>query len=102
MLVDWTDSWVKRGVKEPDGYIGWPKQDGASTRCVPDLYTDNLLGDAMALRPVALMAETVLKTPALKEKYGQKAEGIVTAYEHGLVFAKEDIDRLVATNRDLM
>jgi len=29
-------------------------------------------------------------------------EGIVTAFEHGLVFTKEDIDRLIATNRDFM
>ena len=24
-LADWADSWIKRGVKEPDGFIGWPK-----------------------------------------------------------------------------
>jgi len=29
-------------------------------------------------------------------------ESIVTAFEHGLVFTKEDIDRLIATNRDFM
>ena len=29
-------------------------------------------------------------------------EGIVTAYEHGLVFGKEDLERLIATNRDFM
>ena len=34
--------------------------------------------------------------------YGIDAEGIVTAYEHGLVFTKEDIARLIATNRDFM
>ena len=34
--------------------------------------------------------------------YGIDVEGIVTAYEHGLVFTKEDIDRLIATNRDFM
>jgi len=28
--------------------------------------------------------------------------GIVAAYEHGLVFTKEDLDRLIATNRDFM
>ena len=26
-LIDWTDSVIKRGVKEPDGYIGWPKDE---------------------------------------------------------------------------
>ena len=25
-LIDWTDAWLKRGVKEPDGRIGWPKK----------------------------------------------------------------------------
>jgi len=50
LLVDWADAWIKRGVKEPDGYIGWPKADGASTSAMPSLYTDNLLGEAMAER----------------------------------------------------
>ena len=26
-LIDWADSVIKRGVKEPDGYIGWPKEE---------------------------------------------------------------------------
>jgi hypothetical protein len=29
-------------------------------------------------------------------------EGIATACEQGLVFGKEDLDRLIATNRDFM
>ena len=37
-------------------------------------YTDNELGDAMFLRPMVLMAGEIIKTPALKEKYGAKAE----------------------------
>lgn len=72
-LIDWTDSCIKRGIKEPDGYIGWPKADGASTAVVPGLYTDNILGEAMMLRPAVLMAGTILKTPSLKAKYGSKA-----------------------------
>ena len=28
-LIDWADSVIKRGVKEPDGYIGWPKGGAA-------------------------------------------------------------------------
>lgn len=74
MLIDWADSWIRRRVKEPDGYIGWPKANGASTHAVPSLFTDNLLGEAMGLRPLVLMAETILKTPVLKEKHGRKAE----------------------------
>ena len=73
LLVDWADSWIRRGVMEPDGCIGWPKAAGASTQSVPDFYTDNMLGDAMGLRPVVLMADAILKNPALKAKYGQKA-----------------------------
>ncbi|HZP82350.1 MAG TPA: hypothetical protein VFB21_11985 [Chthonomonadaceae bacterium] len=72
-LIDWSDAWIKRGIKEPDGYIGWPKDDGASASAVPGLYTDNLLGEAMGLRPAVLMADTILKAPALKAKYGEKA-----------------------------
>jgi hypothetical protein len=34
--------------------------------------------------------------------YGIDVEGIVTAYEHGLVFTRDDINRLIATNRDFM
>jgi hypothetical protein len=34
--------------------------------------------------------------------YGIDVEGIVAGFEHGLVFNKSDIDRLIATNRDFM
>jgi hypothetical protein len=34
--------------------------------------------------------------------YGIDVEGMVSAYEHGLVFTREDLDRLIATNRDFM
>jgi hypothetical protein len=30
-LIDWTDFWSKRGVKEPDGHVGWPKPKAAGT-----------------------------------------------------------------------
>ena len=72
MLVDWTDSWVRRGVTEPDGYVGWPKT-GTGDIYSKNLYTDSLLGEAMGLRPVVLMAGEILKTPALKERYGRQA-----------------------------
>ena len=88
LLIDWADAWIQRGVKEPDGYIGWPKADGAGTSVMPGLYTDNMLGEAMALRPVVLMAGTILKTPALKAKYGQKAEDYIRLAEQ--VFEKWD------------
>lgn len=74
LLIDWADAVAKRGVKEPDGYVGWPKEAGASTRSVKDSYTDNQLGEAMMLRPMVLMAGEILKNPALKRQYGPKAQ----------------------------
>ena len=88
LLVDWADAWISRGVKEPDGNLGWPKADGASTSATPELFTDNLLGEAMGLRPVVLMADTILKTPALKQKHGRKAAGYLALAEK--IFEKWD------------
>ena len=88
LLVDWSDAWMKRGSKEPDGYIGWPKADGTSTWVVPNLYTDNILGEAMALRPAVLLAGQVLNSPALKTKYGAKFKQYLDLSEQ--VFAKWD------------
>ncbi|HSU56456.1 MAG TPA: hypothetical protein VLT36_20520 [Candidatus Dormibacteraeota bacterium] len=34
--------------------------------------------------------------------YQIDGEGIITAFEHGLVFSQADIERLIATNRDFM
>ena len=88
LLVDWADAWINRGVQEPDGCLGWPKADGASTSVMPGLYTDNLLGEAMGLRPVVLTADTILKTPALKEKHGRKAKEYIRLAQQ--VFEKWD------------
>ncbi len=51
MLVDWTDSWVKRAVKEPDGFLGWPSPAAAGTKVdnLDDFNADSMLSDAMAL-----------------------------------------------------
>jgi hypothetical protein len=75
-LVDWTDSWIRRGVMEPDGYIGWPKVGAAGTDVdqLNSYYADSMLGEAMALRPIVLMSGLILKDPSLKAKYGDKAE----------------------------
>jgi len=78
-LIDWGDSVIKRGVKEPDGYIGWPKEEsGGVLDYLPagekERYTDVEVGDAMFFRPLALMAGEILKMPALKKEYGAKAE----------------------------
>ncbi len=76
MLVDWTDSWLRRGVKEPDGFIGWPKGNGGGGDS-NEYSADSLLGEAMALRPAVLMAGEILRTPALKDKWGRKAQGFL-------------------------
>jgi hypothetical protein len=71
-LVDWADSWIRRGSKEPDGFIGWPKS-GTGGLFAKDLLTDSLLGEAMGLRPVVLMADEIQKSPELKARFGDKA-----------------------------
>jgi hypothetical protein len=75
-LIDWGDSIIKRGVKEPDGCIGWPRAGGAAATGAikEDYYKDDELGEAMFLRPLVLAAGEILKTPALKKDYGAKAE----------------------------
>ncbi len=86
-LVDWADSWIKRGVEEPDGYIGWPKS-GTGGAVAEGFHTDSLLGEAMGLRPVVLMADVVLKTPSLQETFGPRAEAYLGLAEQ--VFEKWD------------
>ena len=87
LLVDWADSWIRRGVKEPDGYVGWPKA-GTGGLVEKDFYSDSLLGEAMALRPIVLMADLIQKTPVLKDKFGARAEAYLKLAEQ--VFEKWD------------
>ena len=72
MLIGWMDSCVRRGVKEPDGFLGWPKGDGSGNDS-KEYSADSLLGEAMMLRPVVLMADEIRKTPALEARWGDKA-----------------------------
>lgn len=83
-LIDWTDSCLKRGVQEPDGHIGWPKRDPGGARS-DDLDADSLLGEAMMLRPIVLMAAGILNTPALKARWGEKAAGYIALAERTFV-----------------
>jgi hypothetical protein len=82
-FLDWTDSWLRRGVKEPDGFVGWPKFAAAGTDVdhLNSYYANSLLGEAMALRPVVLMAGLILKEPALAPKYGAKARAYIELSE---------------------
>jgi len=84
MLVDWTDSMVKRAVKEPDGYVGWPSFSAAGTdidNLDKSWDADSMLSDATAFRPIVLMASEMIKNPALKEKYGAKGESYLKLAE---------------------
>jgi hypothetical protein len=83
-LVDWTDSCIRRGVKEPDGFLGWPKFSDQTE----GFDYDSMLGEAMILRPVVLMADEIMKTPALKARWGGKAAGYLELAER--TFAKWD------------
>jgi len=85
MLIDWMDSCVRRGIEEPDGFVGWPKSEMDATE---SFYTDSLLGEAMALRPVVLTADEILKTPALKGKFDSQAQAYLRLAEQ--VFEKWD------------
>ncbi|HPD14388.1 MAG TPA: hypothetical protein PLE19_05530 [Planctomycetota bacterium] len=87
LLVDWADAWIKRGVKEPDGFVGWPKA-GTGGAFTKDLLTDSQLGEAMGLLPLAIAADAIRRAPALKGKYGAKAEEWLTLNEK--TFAKWD------------
>ena len=85
MLIDWMDSCVRRGIEEPDGFVGWPKSGMDATE---SFYTDSLLGEAMALHPVVLTADEILKTPALKGKFDSQAQAYLRLAER--VFEKWD------------
>ncbi len=88
--VDWLDSWIRREVIEPDGYPGWPKFGAAGTEVdkLNGYDADSLLGEAMVLRPAVLASNEILKTPALREKYGAKAGEYLKLSE--LIYEKWD------------
>ena len=87
-LVDWTDSCLKRAVKEPDGFAGWPK--GAAGGGQPNGYeADSLLGEAMLLRPVVLAAAEIQRVPELKSRWDDKARGYIKFAEE--IFQKWEL-----------
>lgn len=75
-LIDWADACIQRGVQEPDGFLGWPKGDGGGGDS-KDYSADSLLGEAMMLRPMVLMANKILQTPELNATWGAKAKRYV-------------------------
>jgi hypothetical protein len=76
-MADWAEAWISRGVKEPDGFIGWPKR-GTCGLLERDFLTDSLVGEAMGFRPLVRMAREIMKVPALNEKFGAHAEAWLT------------------------
>jgi hypothetical protein len=87
LLVDWADACIRRAVREPDGFRGWPKGDGGGGDS-KEYAADSLLGEAMLLRPMVLMAAHIQKTPALVAQWGSKAEAYLKLA--GEIFRKWD------------
>lgn len=86
-FVEWADACVRRRVKEPDGFTGWPKGDGGGGES-KEYDADSLLGEAMMLRPMVLMADKILKTPDLAKRWEIKARSYLTLA--GRTFEKWD------------
>lgn len=80
LLQDWADSWLRRGVREPDGFMGWPKM-GSGHILSQGYFSDSLLGEAMGLYPLVLMAGEVEKTPELQKRFGKHAKAWRTLSE---------------------
>ena len=97
LLVDWTDAVLKRAVKEPDGFLGWPKGDGGGNTSA-EYSADSLLGDAMLLEPVVQLSAEILKTPALESKYGESARHYIGVAKN--MFQKWDSRDCWRTNKD--
>lgn len=80
MLMDWTGACIRRGVKEPDGFIGWPKGNGGGGES-SEFMADSLLGEAMMLRPVVLMCDVIRNSAELKKAYGARADEYIELAE---------------------
>ena len=79
-FVDWTDACIKRAVLEPDGFLGWPKGDGAGGES-KEFKADSLVGEAMLLRPIVLMAHEIASSPQLSAQWGEKAQAYLALGE---------------------
>jgi hypothetical protein len=80
LFVDWTAACINRAVKEPDGFPGWPKGDGGGNES-KEFTADSLLGEAMLLRPIALMTGEIRENPKLAARWGAQAEGYIELTE---------------------
>jgi len=79
-FTDWADSCVKRGIRGPDNFPGWPKGNGGGDES-KTFTADSLLGEAMMLRPMVLMSAQIKNHAKLSEKFGAKAESWIQLAE---------------------
>jgi hypothetical protein len=86
-LIEWTNARVKRAVREPDGFPGWPKGDGGGGPAA-GYHADSLLGEAMMLRPALLAAANTRRQASAPEAWRQWAKTITQFSE--TIFAKWD------------
>lgn len=70
-----------------NGYLAWPK-GGSGGKQSSELQADSLLGEAMALRPIVLMAAEMRDAAALRPAFAVKADGYLRLAEQ--VFEKWD------------
>ncbi len=77
-LADWAGAWLRRGVEEPDGHRGWPKRGSGGT-IEQGYFTDSLLGEAMAFRPLLATAVRVRAEPGLATRWGGEVSRWVEA-----------------------
>ena len=87
-MADCADAVLARAIVEPDGFSGWPKENGAANFANMGLFTDNMLGEAMLLQPLVLAARAILADEKLRAAYGAKASVWLTTSE--MIFAKWD------------
>jgi hypothetical protein len=72
--ITYYDFFISKLKKDPDGFEGWI---GPTITGTPEIQEDALVGDAVLCRHLVYFAEMVLKDPALKARYGEKANTYV-------------------------
>ncbi|WP_269538973.1 hypothetical protein [Cerasicoccus fimbriatus] len=73
---------ISKMQKDPDGYPGWIGPEiGQEKKKGLTHHTDTVVGDSVVMVDILGWAETVLKDPALKSKYGAKANEYVQLAE---------------------
>ena len=83
-LIDWGDSVVKRGVKEPDGYIGWPKNFASEQSQAgiegADTITDSRVGRGDVPSPAGADGRRDSQDARPEGKVRRQGRGIPSAF----------------------